>query len=212
MDHKIKTLEDAGTWIDVPQPTDKNIVGCKWVFHIKHNTDGTIEKYKACLVAHGFMQQFGIDYFDTYSPVARLASFHVILAIATCNDWEINTFDFNSAYLNGKLTENEQIYMELPPGYGSQGEFVKFLCKSLYSLKQAGHKWYDILCHTLADLGFKVSNTDPGVFYAYNGNHITMLAIHVDNCIITGSSQDLIISYRQHLDTIFSLTDLGSIY
>ena len=115
----MKTLEDAGTWTDVPRPTNKNIVSSKWVFRIKRKSDGTIEKYKVRLIARGFTQRFGVDYFDTYSPVARLASICTILAIAARNDWEINTFDFNGAYLNGELNDNEQIYMEPPPGYGN---------------------------------------------------------------------------------------------
>ena len=140
MDREMKTLEDAGTWTDVPRPTDKNVVSSKWVFCIKRKSDGTVEKYKAHLVARRFTQRFGVDYFDTYSPVARLASIRTILAIAACNDWEIDTFDFNGAYLNGELNDNEQIYMEPPPRYCNQGESVKFLLKSLYGLKQAGRK------------------------------------------------------------------------
>jgi len=210
MDHEMKTLEDAGTWTDVPQPTNKNVVSSKWVFRIKHKADGTIKKYKARLVACGFTQRFGINYFDTYSPVARLASIRTILAIAARNDWEINTFDFNGAYLNGELNDNEQIYMEPPPRYGNQGEIVKFLLKSLYGLKQAGRKWYDTLVHTLADLGFHISDADPGVFYAHDRDDITMLASHVDDCVITRTSKELIADYKQHLNAIFSLTDLGS--
>jgi len=87
MDREIKTLEDAGTWTTVLKPAGKNVVGSKWVFHIKRKADGTIEKHKARLVAHGFTQKFGIDYFDTFSPVARLASFRLILAIAARNDF-----------------------------------------------------------------------------------------------------------------------------
>jgi len=212
MDREMKTLEDAGTWTDVPRPTDKNVVSSKWVFHIKRKADGTVKKYKARLVARGFTQRFGIDYFDTYSPVARLASIRTILAIAACNDWEIDTFNFNGAYLNGELNDNEQIYMEPPPRYGNQGEFVKFLLKSLYGLKQAGRKWYDTLVRTLADLGFHVSDADPGVFYAHDRDDITMLASHVDDCVITGTSKELITDYKQRLDAIFSLTDLGGIH
>ena len=103
MDHEIATLEEAGTWTTVPRPANKNIIGSKWVFHIKCKANGTIEKYKACLIARGFTQKFSVDYFDTFSPVMRLASFHTILTIAACNDWDIDTFDFNGTYLNGKL-------------------------------------------------------------------------------------------------------------
>jgi hypothetical protein len=82
MDREIATLEAAGTWTEVPRPSDKNVVGSKWVFRIKRKADGTIDKYKARLVAHGFTQIYGVDYFTTYSPVAKLTSFRTILAIA----------------------------------------------------------------------------------------------------------------------------------
>ena len=101
-----------------------------------------------------------MDYFDTFSPVAKLSSFRFILAITARNDWDANTFDFNGAYLNGELDDNEEIYMKPPPGYISEGEQVKHLLKSLYGLKQAGRKWYDTLSRALTDLGFQVNNAD----------------------------------------------------
>jgi hypothetical protein len=212
MDREIATLEEAGTWVTVPRPSGKNIVGSKWVFRIKRKADGNIEKYKARLVARGFTQKLGIDYFDTFSPVARLASFRTILAFAARNDWEIDTFDFNSAYLNGQLNEDEDIYMQSPPGYETQGESVKHLRKSLYGLKQAGRKWYDTLCRALKDIGFRVSDADPGVFFIHDNIHTTILAVHVDDCVITGSSEELISEYKRELNSRYSLTDLGPIH
>ena len=117
MDRELETLERAGTWSDVLRPAGKNVVGSKWVFKLKRKADGSIDKYKAHLVAQGFTQIHGIDYFSTYSPVAKLASFHAILALAARHNWEIESFDFNGAYLNGTLDEGEEIYMQPPPGY-----------------------------------------------------------------------------------------------
>jgi len=124
MDCKIATLEGAETWEAMPCPLDKNIVGSKWVFRIKWNAEGKVQKYKARLVAHGFTQVFGQDYYDTFSPVARLASFHAILALTMCFDWEIDMFNFIGVYLNGELDEDEEIYMQPPPGYEGQGENI----------------------------------------------------------------------------------------
>ena len=152
MNHKIAMLEKAGTWITIPQPANKNIVGSKWVFQIKCKADGFIKKYKAWLVTQTFTQKYSVIYFDTFSLIAHLSSFQIILAIATCNDWEADTFDFNDAYLNRESDDDEDIYMKPPPGYDSEGEQVKHLCKSLYGLKQAGCKWYDTLCQALTDL------------------------------------------------------------
>ena len=91
MDAEITTLDRAGTWSNIPQPTHKNIVGSKWVYRIKRKADGTIQKYKARLVACGFTQIYSIDYYHTYSPVARLTSIRFLLAMAARHDWEIDT-------------------------------------------------------------------------------------------------------------------------
>ena len=140
MDREITMLEEAGTWNTVLQPTSKNIVGSKWVFRIKHKADGSVEKYKAWLIPQGFTQKFGVDYFDTFSPITKLSSFQTILAMAVCNNWDADSFDFNGAYLNGELDDDEEIYMKSPPGYADEGEQVKHLLKFLYGLKQAGRK------------------------------------------------------------------------
>jgi Reverse transcriptase (RNA-dependent DNA polymerase) len=125
MDRKIETLRQAGTWETVPRPTSKNVVSCKWVFRIKRKADGSIDKYKVRLVARGFTQVYGVDYFAMFSPVAKLSSFRAVLAIAARNDWEVDLFDFNGAYLNGELDEGEEIYMQEPPGYEEGQATVK---------------------------------------------------------------------------------------
>ena len=212
MDHEMGSLDRTETWITVARPPGKNIISCKWVFRLKRKADESIDKYKARLVARGFAQLKGVDYFDTYSPVARLASFRMILALAAQHDWEIDAFDFDSAYLNGKLNEDEEIYMEEPPGYQtSGGGYVKRLQKSLYGLKQAGRKWYDALSAVLTQLGFRVSNADLGVFTARIGDDILILAVHVDDCILTGSNKALIDEYKKKLHDQYSLTDLGPV-
>jgi hypothetical protein len=140
MDRELSTLQQAGTWETVPCPTDKNVVDCKWVYRTKYSANGTIDKHKARLVARGFTQIYGVNYLETYSPVAKLASLRTILVLAARLDWDIECFDFNAAYLNGELKESEEIYMEQPPGYAEGGAgYVKRLKKALYGLKQAGH-------------------------------------------------------------------------
>jgi hypothetical protein len=214
MDKEIETLQKAGTWTTVPQPRDKNVVGSKWVFRVKRNADGSIDKYKARLVAKGFTQVYGVDYFDTYSPVAKISSIRTILALAACHDWEVESFDFDGAYLNGELNSDEEIYMQEPPGYETKegGPSVKRLLKSLYGLKQAGRKWYEVLSRTLANLAFRVSDADPGVFRARIGEQSLILAVHVDDCIMTGGSIDLIREHKRKLHDNHALTDLGPIH
>jgi hypothetical protein len=213
MDCELTTLQQAGTWETVPHLTDKNVVNCKWVYRTKYSADRTIDKHKACLVTCSFTQVYGVNYLETYSPVAKLASLRTILALAAHLDWDIECFNFNAAYLNGELKETEEIYMEQPPGYTEGGAgFVKKLRKALYGLKQAGRRWYDTFARELADLGFHPSATDPGVFSTRIGNQISILAVHVDDCTLTGSSSKLVMEYRMKLDAKFPLTDLGPIH
>ena len=120
-------------------------------------------------------------------------------------------FNFHSAFLNGKLDSDEEVFMEQPQGYeeSDRKRYVCKLFKSLYGLKQAGQKWYDALCKALSEIGFKWSEADPAVFYAHEGNKIAILACHVDDCTITGSSQVLVQNYKDKLKQKYSLTDLG---
>jgi hypothetical protein len=113
----LETLRIAGTWELVEHPGgDQNVVGSKWVFRAKKDASGHIIRHKARLVAQGFSQVPGVDYFDTYAPVARLASIRAILSMAAVLDMELHQIDIKGAYLNGELTANEVIYMRQPPG------------------------------------------------------------------------------------------------
>ena len=118
-------------------------------------------------------------------------------------------FDFIGAYLNGELDEDEEIYMQPPPGYKGQRENVLRLRKSLYRLKQVGRKWYEALVRALIDLGFHVTQADPDVFYLRMEIHIIILIIHVDNCVITSSSATLMAEYKARFNMCYMLTDLG---
>lgn len=114
---ELENLKRSDTWELVERPVGANIVDCRWVLRIKKNAAGEIEKYKARLVAKGFTQIYGIDYYETYAPVAKLASFQILLALAAQNGWPVDSFDFDSAYLNSKLGENEVIYLEQPVSF-----------------------------------------------------------------------------------------------
>ena len=152
-----------------------------------------------------------VDYFETFAPVAKLVSIQSILVIAAHNDWDISMFDFHSAYLNGEF--DEDIFMEQPPDYEMADRecYVVKLHKTLYGLKQVGKKWYDSLCRSLADIGFKKSEADPAVFYVHAGSDIVILAIHVDDSTMTSSSVNLQKEYKAHINAKSQLTDLGPI-
>ena len=182
------------------------------MFKIKKNSAGEIDKYKTQLVVHGFTQQYGVDYDETYAPIAHLASLCLIMAIAAHQDWDIDIFDFHSAFLNGKLDEDEVIFMKLPPGFNNKGhDLVARLCIAIYGSKQGALKWYHQLCSTLHDLGFKQIEANWGVFIAMIAHHILILASHIDNCMVTGSSLTLIKAFKEEIGTHFRITDLGPI-
>ncbi|CAA7054923.1 unnamed protein product [Microthlaspi erraticum] len=146
-----------GTWSIVTLPDGKHVIGCKWVFTIKYLSNGTIERYKARLVAKGYTQQEGIDYIETFSPVAKLASVKYLLGLALSFGWILWQMDVTNAFLHGGL--DEEIYMTLPLGYTpSNGvlppNLVCRLHKSLYGLKQASHQWYHCFSGVVLKAGF----------------------------------------------------------
>ncbi|THH01090.1 hypothetical protein EW026_g1530 [Hermanssonia centrifuga] len=194
---ELESLNSNETWTLVERPSGVNVIGSKWVLRIKKNTAGEIDKYKARLVAQ----------------VAKLASICLVLAIAACNGWAIESFDFNSAYLNSVLDDNEVVYLEKPPQFASKNpkQYVLRLRKALYGLKQGGRKWYEHLCVALADLGFRCAEADYGVFFVRNGPELTVLAIHVDDCIITGSSTATLSDYKLKIGEKYQMTDLGPV-
>nr|KYP33449.1 Retrovirus-related Pol polyprotein from transposon TNT 1-94 [Cajanus cajan] len=136
MSEEITALENNNTWTLVPLPKHKRPIACKWVYKLKHNADGTVDRHKARLVAKGFTQQAGVDFTDTFSPVAKLTTVRTLLAVAAVKQWHLIQLDINNAFLNGDL--EEEIYMAVPQGYKSPKEgLVCKLQKSLYGLKQA---------------------------------------------------------------------------
>jgi len=211
---ELTSLEAACTWDVIECPKGVNVIRCKWVFKIKRNAAGEINKYKACLIAKGYSQVQGIDYNEMHTPVARLSSLHTILAIATRNDWDVDVFDFQSAFLNGKLDKGEDLYMELPPGYNIDKRLKHAVAKlrvTLYGLKQGALRWYLELCGSLRELRLKRAHSDWGVFYAHIGRDILILASHVDDCTLTGSSCELMGLFKGEIQARYKITDLGPI-
>ena len=137
IDKELDSLKKTGTFELVERPPEANVVGSKWVLRIKKDSAGEILKYKARLVAKGFTQIYGVDYYETYAPVARLASFQILLALAARNEWPIHSFDFDTAFLNSKFEDDEVIYIEQPPGYETKDRkgWVWRLLRALYGLK-----------------------------------------------------------------------------
>jgi len=124
--------EKNETWELVELPKEKKLVGCKWVFTVKYKVNGTLERYKTRLVANGYTQIYGIDYLETFSPVAKMNTIRILLSLAANYGWSLQQFDVNFFFLHGNL---EEIYMEVPPGFNFEKGKVCKLRKTLYGLK-----------------------------------------------------------------------------
>jgi hypothetical protein len=147
-------------------PRNRSHTGCCWVYKIKCDVDGNIILYCAHLVAQGFTQHPGEDFFETFAPIAKIKSIRMLLAIAAILDLEIHVIDVDSAFLNSKIPEDQTVYLSQPPGYIAEGkeDFVWKLGKALYGLKQSGHLWYQKLKGILELIGFHACKYDPCVF------------------------------------------------
>ncbi len=209
---KLQTLMKAGTWEIVSQPLDHNMIGSKWVLWIKKKAGGIINKYKAYLVARGFTQVEGVDYFVIFGPVAKLAALCIILVITAYNNWEIQVFNFYSTFLNEEFNNNKKLYIKqsLDLQFAYPKKFILCLCKTIYSLKQSSRKWYKKLTAAFATLDFTPLKKDHTVFRLVQDVDIIILAIHVDNCTITGSSP-FIMAMQDCIGQLFKIMLLGPI-
>jgi histone deacetylase 1/2 len=135
MDEEFSALHHNATWHLVRADYGRNIIDCKWVYKVKCKADGTIDRYKARLVAKGFKQQYGIDYEDTFSPIVKSATVHLVLALAISRKCKLRQLDVKNMFLHGVL---EEVYMRQPPGfvYASHPDYICKLDKALYGLKQ----------------------------------------------------------------------------
>jgi len=140
MAEEIAALERTGTWDLVPIPAHVHPITCKWVYKVKTRSDGSLECYKARLVARGFQQEHGRDYDETFAPVAHMTTVRTLLAVASVREWSISQLDVKNAFLNGELSE--EVYMQPPPGYSVSEGMICRLRRSLYGLKQAPRAWF----------------------------------------------------------------------
>ncbi|GJU27518.1 retrovirus-related pol polyprotein from transposon TNT 1-94 [Tanacetum coccineum] len=157
MNNEISALESNHTWILTTLPSNKHPIGSKWVYRIKYNANGYVDKYKSRLVAKEHTQQEGIDYTETFAPVVKLVTVRTILVVSSINNWHVQQLDINNAFLHGDL--NEEIYMQVPSGYKKflPPNTVCKLKKSLYGLKQANRQWHIKLTTFLLLLGFNTT-------------------------------------------------------
>jgi hypothetical protein len=126
MMEEMTALDKNNTWVLTTLPPNKKAVGCKWVFTIKQTPDGKVERYKARLVAKGYSQTYGVDYDETFAPVAKMNTIRALISIATNKNWKLHQMDVKNTFLHGDLLE--EVYMEVPPGFSSR-EIESKVCK-----------------------------------------------------------------------------------
>jgi len=199
------------TWELVPLPKGRKPVGSKWVFKIKENADGSIERYKARIVAQGFSQKPHLDYTETFAPVTKFASLRTILAISAIEDLELHHMDVSSAFLNGDLQED--IYMVQPEGFVEPGKehLVCHLKKSLYGLKQSPRQWYQKLHGTFSDLGFKRCPSDNSIWVWAKDKVKVIIPVYVDDLTLACNDLTALNELKSKLQSKFEMRDLGEL-
>ncbi|RVW51817.1 Retrovirus-related Pol polyprotein from transposon TNT 1-94 [Vitis vinifera] len=208
---EICALEDNHTWKLVDLPQGKKVVGCKWVFAVKVNPDGSVARLKARLVARGYAQTYGVDYSYTFSPVAKLNSVQLFISIAASQHWMIRQLDIKNAFLHGDL--EEEVYLEQPPGFVAQGEYGKVcrLKKALYGLKQSPRAWFGKFSKEIQAFGMNKSEKDHSVFYKKSAAGIILLVVYVDDIVITGNDHAGISDLKTFMHSKFHTKDLGEL-
>lgn len=204
---EMEALELNRTWTVVKNPGNVKVISSKWVFKRKDTGDGKLEQCKARLVARGFLQKRGVDFVESYAPVARLPTIRFVLALGVQYGYHFRHLDVKTAFLNGVLKEN--VYMYPPDGMILNPGFVLKLRRSLYGLKQSPKCWNDRFHEFITSLGFRQSSADVCLYYRASGDTVVYLVIYVDDMLLCGSSTAVVDEVRDSLAGEFRMTDLG---
>ena len=226
IESELLSLEANKTFSIVPKNTlhGRRLVGCKWVFKVKRGEDGLVDRYKARLVAQGFTQTKGIDFFDTFAPVARLQTVRLVVCLAVQYGLKLFQIDVDTAYLYGVLKED--IFMKLPPGREQQyadaynrksgtsfstSELAFQLHKCLYGLKQSGREWNEELNKALTSFGLSRCISEPCLYSCKRKGTPVFVSVYVDDIVVASSETNVRWLYNL-LKTKFSLKELEPLH
>jgi hypothetical protein len=204
MDHHKRN----GTWRIVKAPADAKVIASMWVFDIKRNSDGSIERHKGRLVAKGFAQRPGFDYNETFAPTFRQSSLHIITALAAQHDLHMRSVDITAAFTHGDL--DETIYMRQPEGFHvGDPDDVCILDKALYGLKQAARQWNLKLHAALLEMGFKRLESDRSIYLYVRGGVRIIIPVYVDDITFVSKEEAALDQVVLELSKYFKVRDLG---
>ncbi|KAI3718757.1 hypothetical protein L6452_19640 [Arctium lappa] len=211
MQEEINQFDALKVWRLVPRPKGKSVIGTKWIFKNKKDKDGIVVRNKARLVAKGYRQEEGIDYDETFAPVARLEAIRMFLAFAAYRNFTVYQMDVKTAFLNGKL--KEEVYVSQPEGFFDKDRpyYVYFLDKTLYGLKQAPRAWYDELSAFLVKSGFTKGSIDTTLFIYRTNLDICLVQIYVDDIIFGATNKSLCTWFSDFMTSRFQMSMMGEI-
>src|SRR3954447_3482679 len=213
---ELTSINDNNTWTIIPQaPQGRQLIGCRWIFKKKFGADGAVTRYKARLVAKGYAQQQGIDYDETYAPVAKFTSIRTILSLGASLDLEIHQMDVKTAFLNGDLEED--IYMKIPEGVHTN--FATTSCqpvcklnRTLYGLKQSPRMWNKKIDEYLRSRGFLGLQSDHGVYIRRSDDSVSIIVLYVNDLLLLTNSSESMKKLKTELSNKFAMTDCGEIH
>ncbi|KAL2232732.1 UNVERIFIED_CONTAM: Retrovirus-related Pol polyprotein from transposon RE2 [Sesamum indicum] len=207
MNAEIQALENNHTWRLTPLPPGKRAIGSKWVYKLKLRADGSIERYKAPLIAKGYNQVEGVDYTKSFSPVAKAVRVRLFLALAAAKGWALQQLHVNNAFLHGYLEED--IYMLPQAGYEVGSGLVCKLEHSLYGLKRASRQWNVELTVKLQEFDFTQCAHDHCLFLLNSDRGLISLLVYVDDIFLAGACIDELQRVKNYLHELFTIKDMG---
>jgi hypothetical protein len=214
---EVSSLVKNQTFEVVELPAGKRKIGLNWVFKIKEDQNGNIERYKARCTVLGNLQREGIDYGETFSPVVRYSTLRTLLALAALRGYYIHQMDVDTAFLYGILPDDEEVYVDIPPGYPVPSNLKGTQClaarvrKGIYGLKQSPRLWNKTLSDFMLSIGFTVSSSDPCLYSRVTDGQTVYVTVFVDDLVISGSTLKAIDKFKRELKEKFSMKDLGEL-